>query len=96
MTKIPLKKKWVNVGGWRGYYEYDNSVLGGSIHWGDEYHNKEEMERIKKAKAILKKSKISYRVKVATTSNVCANVFDVVVKKDDVTRAKKLLKRMWM
>jgi hypothetical protein len=92
-----LKKHWVRTDPWRGYYEYDNSVLGGSIlaGYGDPYaesQNKEEKERIKKAKSILRKSKIPYKVAHARTSNVFSQVYDIVVDKENVTKAEKLLK----
>jgi hypothetical protein len=94
---VSLKKHFVHTDAWRGYEEYDNSVAGGSFlaGYGDPYaesHNKDEMERIKNVKAILKKNKISHKLAHARTSNVFSNTYDIVVDKENVQKAKKLLK----
>jgi hypothetical protein len=94
---VSLKKKWISTDAWRGYYEYDNSVMGGSIlaGYGDPYaerQNEAEKERIKKAKEILHSNKIPYKLATARTSNVFSSVYDIVVDKDNVAKAKALLK----
>jgi hypothetical protein len=93
MVKVPLKKHWVWVdAGWRGYDEYENSVFGGSLLFGDEAHNEDEKEKIKKAKEILKKNRIPYRFKTSATSNVFSKSYDIIVAKENNARAKKLIK----
>jgi CRISPR/Cas system-associated endoribonuclease Cas2 len=92
MAKIPLKKHWVKTDAWRGYYEYDNSVFGGSLLAGDVLHNNIERKLIRDAKEVLMKNKIPFRVLRAGTSNVFSQVYDVVVEKKNVDKAKKLLK----
>jgi hypothetical protein len=94
MAKIPLRKHWVATDAWRGYYEYDNSIAGGCILWGNEEHNREEMERIKKVKEILKKNKISSRTAKARTSNVFSGVYDIVVSPSNLKKAKKLVRKV--
>jgi hypothetical protein len=93
---VSLKKKWISTDAWRGYYEYDNSVMGGSILAGydliAERHNEEEKKRIKQAKEILHSNKIPYKFATARTSNVFSSVYDIVVDKDNVAKAKSLLK----
>jgi len=91
---VELKKKWVSTSPWRGYYEYENSVIDGHFRAMDETHNQFEQERIDKAKKILRKNKIPFRVKTAKTSNVFAVGYDVVVDKKNLTKAKAKLKNM--
>jgi len=91
MVKIPLRKHWKSIDAWRGYYEYDNSVTGGSLLFGDETHNREEMDRINKVKQILRKNKIPSRVAKARTSNLFSGVYDIVVSPSDLKKAKKLV-----
>jgi hypothetical protein len=91
---VPLKKHWVKMDAWRGYYQYDNSVLDGSFLWGDNLHNQSEMNRIKKAREILKNAKIPFRVKGTPTSNVFSSGYDVVVEPRNVNKAKRLLKKV--
>jgi hypothetical protein len=96
---ISLKKKWISTDAWRGYYQYDNSVMGGSIlaGYGDpiaDSHNEEEKKRIKAAKEILHSNKIPYKFAQARTSNVFSSVYDIVVDKDNVSKAKALLKEV--
>lgn len=92
MAKIPLKKKWVSIDAWRGYYNYDNSVVDGSFLYGNETHNKQEKEIISKSKKILKSNKIPHRLKTARTSNVFSVGWDLIVAPKDFNKAKKLLK----
>lgn len=89
---VSLKKKWVRTDAWRGYYEYDNSVADGCFLAMNESQNKEEMDRIKKVKSVLRKNKIPHRVATARTSNVFSTAYDIVVDKKNVKKAKSLLK----
>jgi len=92
MAKIVLRKKWVSTDPWRGYYEYENSAFGGCILAGDKFHNEAEKEKIEEAKKRLRKAKIPFRFKTARTSNVFSIVYDIVVSKRDLPRAKRMLK----
>lgn len=97
MAKISLRKRWVRTDAWRGYFEYDNSVFGGSIlaAMGDPYgesHNRQERETQKKVTSLLRKHKIPYRIAYAQTSNVFSRVYDIVVAPKDVKRAKQLIR----
>jgi len=92
MTKVKLTKFWVNTDGWRGYYEYKNSVASGCFMYGKELHNKTEQERIKNYKRILRKNNISCRIKTSKTSNVFSIGWDLIVNKTDFTRAEMLIK----
>lgn len=94
---VSLKKHWVRTDGWRGYYKYDNSVFSGSslAGFGDPYAescNAEEMKNIKMVKSVLNKNKIPYRLAQARTSNMFAGSYDIVVDKENVKKAKALLK----
>lgn len=89
---VKLKKRWVKTDAWRGYYEYDNSIMDGCFLWGDDTHNQAEKERIAKARKILRKAKIPFRVKGAQTSNVFSTGYDVVVDSKNVSKAKKKLR----
>jgi len=90
MPKVPLHKRWVSTDAWRGYYQYDNAVIGGALY--DEASKEKYDERTKAAKAILKKNRIPYRIAYARTSNVFSTVWDIVVRKEDVKRATELMK----
>ena len=94
MTKVQLKKHWVRTDAWRGYYEYDNSVMDGCFMYGNASHNQAEQERIKKARTILRKAKIPFRVKGAQTSNLFSTSYDVVVEPKNTKKAKSLLKKV--
>jgi hypothetical protein len=94
---VSLKKHWVRTDAWRGYYKYDNSVFSGSLlaGFGDPYaesRNEEEKKNLKKVKSILKANKIPHRLAQARTSNVFAGSYDIVVDKENVKKAKSLLR----
>lgn len=91
---VKLRKKWKRTDAWRGYEEYENSVADGCFLWGDETHNKSEKERISKVKNVLKKNKIPHRVAKGKTSNVFSVCYDIVVDKNNVSRAKKLVDKV--
>ena len=94
--KIPAKKKWVSTDAWRGYFTFDNSVADGWIPTMEDStvrgKTKDEQDRIKRIKSILRKNKINSREKYSRTSNVFSVGYDVIVPPSKVKRAKALLK----
>lgn len=91
MEKITLNKTWVKTDGWRGYYEFNNSVASGTFLYSKPIHNEAEEKRIAEYKKILKKNKIHCRLKTSKTSNVFAIGWDLIVSKINFDRANKLI-----
>lgn len=94
MAKITLRKHWVRTDPWRGYYEYENSVADGCFLSGDNSHNQSEMDRIHEVRKALRQNRIPNRLKTAQTSNVFSRGYDIVVAKEDVQKAKKVLEKV--
>jgi len=92
MTPIPAKKHWVSTDAWRGYYEYENTIFGGSVyHEASAEQEKKNIAAIKKA---LRKANIPCKVKWASTSNVFSRVYDIIVRKEDVARGKQIVEQL--
>ena len=95
MTKIPLKKIWIASSQWRGREEIVNSVCGcadcGTFpdSPANSFVAKNELGL---AKVILRKNKIAYRKTTCRSSNVFCVHHYLVVEKNNVERAKELLK----
>lgn len=97
-SSIPAKSIWVRTDPWRGYFTFKNSVADGWIAnaMGDpigESHNESERQRMIKIKSILRKNNISYETKHTRTSNIFSIGYDILVPPEDVSKAKKLLRR---
>ena len=90
---ISTKTTWISTSGWRGYVQPINAV-GGANNTGsysDSPCPSDVCEReIKEFRAMLRKNKISSRLKVCQSSNVfCVHVY-VLVHPDDKEKALEL------
>jgi len=93
--RIPTNKKWHSTDGWRGYYEYPNSVTStwATGEWADAGDNKASVvkKRIQDARNLLAKNGIGSKVVKDETSNSFSTSVNIVVHPADTNRAKKIL-----
>ena len=96
--KISMKKVWVSIDGWRGYFSLANAVCGASDtgSWDDSPCPSNsvtaELNAVKKA---LKKAGINYRTTWASSSNIFCIHRYIVVAEENVERGKEVVEE-WM
>jgi hypothetical protein len=90
---VSTKKRWVKTDDYHGYYEYEDSVYSATIPIGNPEMIKDENEKIKKIKNVLKEKKISFKI-VNEKPQIIIPYYDVLVDKQNAERATKMIEKV--
>jgi len=90
---VSTKKRWVKTDDYHGYYEYEDSVYSATIPIGNPEMIKDENEKIKKIKNVLKEKKISFKI-VNEKPQIIIPYYDVLVDKQNAERATQLIEKV--